>query len=415
MLFPGANLVSMGVVAGGDVLITADNLVEEGCISVSFQRIDNTAAGTAILTHNRCHASCRTTRSGRYMDVDHAVRRWGCATFTSVPILSGLPSGSTASGPLVQAGMVALGALSIGTCSIVSNRQSTQLMTLACLASPFITPYVFGMVQDLSTIFLEPSLARCMALQAECRRRSSQIRTQRTGACHDVVLSKQLAVELDTSQSSWWLTFKSRELEAEFVKWKAAQQAKVDDLFSAVVGCMVFVMLFAPYYVLTYSLWPSMLFFLLPCVTRSISRRWNLRNRETVMAIVAMALTFATAQVAMPMFLEVLPAARVRTLAWRMRLLGAETIIIIPLGYMVRLRTFVPLQLVLVALMATNLPRVAPILLASTSFDSASLAAQAGLALVLAAVSYSVTIPIIRALETQSRQQFLSRLVAPIA
>ncbi|KAK9823817.1 hypothetical protein WJX72_005713 [[Myrmecia] bisecta] len=381
-LFPDARLISLSVLAGGKLLITADNLVKEGCMRVSFLRLDSTASGAAMLHHNSCHVIPRTLRYGRYMDAHYAINQRGCTSFTSVPILSGVPT-TADGGPLVQAGLAALGALSVGSCGIVSGRQLTQLMTLACLTSPFISSYISGMVQDLTSIFLAPSLASCICGcgQPICARREQSVKNA-TGKPGSPPGRRSQCREDDDSDSdsehgsqALWTSEDEADVPFEdvmappppgptYAQWHAGQQSKIDTLFAVVVGCVLCVFLFKPYKLLDY-MWPATLAFMLPCIARAASPGWYLKHREAAMAVAY---------------------------------IGE-----------VRLPTFIAMQLIAWAVMVLNIPRVAPTVLASTGL------VPTWVLVLTATASAMIPIPIIYASDKRLRREFLSRLFAPTA
>ena len=61
-LFPAAQLVSLSVLAGGRLLISAENLLQPGYFRVSFGKVDDTIAGSALVANRPFYAQMPAER-----------------------------------------------------------------------------------------------------------------------------------------------------------------------------------------------------------------------------------------------------------------------------------------------------------------------------------------------------------------
>ncbi|KAK9829358.1 hypothetical protein WJX72_005377 [[Myrmecia] bisecta] len=167
-LFPGAALLSMSILAGGQLLITADNVAKEGFFKISFLRLTESAAGEAVRTNVTCNAGRPHASPSCYYDVEHAYDASGVTTLCCAPIphSSALPApGSPVRGAkALSSTSAAMGALSLGFTpnTHISNSHLSNLAELAQLISPFLVRYACTMIKDLTSVFFQPTLARCL-------------------------------------------------------------------------------------------------------------------------------------------------------------------------------------------------------------------------------------------------------------
>jgi hypothetical protein len=155
------------------------------------------------------------------------------------------------------------------------------------------------------------------------------------------------------------LRFTSDELEAQFVDWQTAQQARTDAIFAVLVGIMILILsALEPYgsALRSTATWPlGFLFTLVPLLMLwrpAAYAAW----RENLLTALNVFYVWYSSTVVIPSFITSVPAPKLcSSLTWVARMAGVEATAILPLGYMVRLQRFVPMQLLSVAIVSSHL------------------------------------------------------------
>ncbi|KAK9831181.1 hypothetical protein WJX74_006414 [Apatococcus lobatus] len=200
-LVPSVSVLSLSIVAGGQVLITADNLAQPGYFQVYFYNVKTSLAGEAVLKGSSQTQTCSSSGSSKLQDVHQLQASSKCQLVVSLPVMSSSPQGlmpAAAISPTQAAtvlhadphdvkgkpyaepkedeawpGNLGIGALTAGFLPADDSQLAAgsleALESLTGALRPFLSRYINMMIKDLTSVFFEADSAKCV-YGCECGR-----------------------------------------------------------------------------------------------------------------------------------------------------------------------------------------------------------------------------------------------------
>ncbi|KAK9806215.1 hypothetical protein WJX72_005729 [[Myrmecia] bisecta] len=305
-LLPTASLVSVSI-SSGPFLVSAANLLQTGFHKLSIFRLDQTAAAAAIRSH-----ACFQVRHGecRAQDVASAHQTCGSTAIACVPVH--MPCGG-ACGEQGLCTDCSGAVLTFGSDRVLCPEQLAGIFELAAVLSAHLPAAAATVLGDLRVV-LHP-----------------------------------------------WRDAEDRDVELErgYLRWHNAGCANLDLYFQIIAIIIVTATCFMEPFKLTANFpcaWPGAYYFMVPLLVRTLYPRRYLEWREPIIAsCLAWYGTYVPHVLAINFILANSEAKRT-SLMWLPRETALEALSILPLGYLVRFRSFLPVQVYNAAVIIGAMP-----------------------------------------------------------